>query len=573
MAHGEEHGNSAHTLESFFVALGFEVELEELEKFEHQVAGITSKLGGLVEVAAVAAAAVAAFVFKISEGVEELFRFGEREKISIALIQELGYAAEQTGGSVEAVKSSISGLNEKLGEAARGLGRGAMIFRRLGFEARDSNGHVKKLSNFLYEVSDHLQKMSRPESLAAMRRLGMDTSLLPLLLRGREGIKKLREEARDFGIVSKESAEKATELGDAVKRLGFVSGQLSKIMASELAPSFQKNIDLAVEWIHANKALIQSGVEKFVGVLGNVFKFFADTVELVINDGTLLLDLLTGIQSKGAAVGVMLAALTVWLFPIAALVVAIGTTVALLIDDFEKWRTGGESLIGDFLSRFPQIGETFSEIWTALHPLVGALKKLFAALYDLASVVGQALLPLLQVLGPLLSIVGKILYWIAKVVVWVLVKLLTELTEILTGLVVALTWAFSKMVQFFSWIGDKISEGVNHAIARIEMLIGKLKSAAKAVGEFFGVSTASTDGGGAVSEAGVQRGAIPGIATGARLAFMNSPLSPQIHTTNVEVGGVTVISPDAAKAGVAVKNGLNDATRRATRNGQGATKL
>ncbi len=78
----------------------------------------------------------------------------QRTGASLSLLQELGYAARLNGSSVEASTRSIESLSQKIGEAANGVGRGAMLFQKLGLQARQADGSVKSVGDMLGDVQE-----------------------------------------------------------------------------------------------------------------------------------------------------------------------------------------------------------------------------------------------------------------------------------------------------------------------------------------------------------------------------------------------------------------------------------
>ncbi|MDX9707851.1 MAG: hypothetical protein RBT86_09755, partial [Azospira sp.] len=209
---------AANIIESFFVSLGFEINDEPLKEFQQHLESATDTVMAIAGIATAAAGAIGLFVSKVAEGIDELGDFAELEQVSVEALQEVGYAAQLSGSSLDAVKVSARDMNRTIGEAVLGIGRGKMAFEQLGLSAKNADGSVKTFDDLLADVADRMQSMSRQEAIAMAEKLGLDRTLIPLLMKGRGELEKLREEARAFGVVSEADAQKAGDLTDALDR-------------------------------------------------------------------------------------------------------------------------------------------------------------------------------------------------------------------------------------------------------------------------------------------------------------------------------------------------------------------
>jgi hypothetical protein len=132
----------------------------------------------------------------VAEGIDELGDFAELEQVSVEALQEIGYAAQLNGSSLEALKGSVSGVNKTVGEAALGIGRGAQTFEKLGMSAKNADGSIKSFDQVLEEVAGKMEGLSRQEQIALAEKLGIDKFADPAPVEGVAGTGELREEAR-----------------------------------------------------------------------------------------------------------------------------------------------------------------------------------------------------------------------------------------------------------------------------------------------------------------------------------------------------------------------------------------
>jgi hypothetical protein len=366
-------------IDSFFVALGFDVDDKAVLNFQQHLEH--AKLTALAFGAAIVGLGVglATHAAHVADEVDALGDFAEQEQVSVEAIQEFGHAAQLSGSSIESVKSSIEGLNRVTGEAILGIGRGAKIFEKLGLEAKDSEGKVKSFDTLLMEVAENMKGLSRQEAVAMAEKLGIDRSLVPLLLKGKEGISALREEARAFGIVTGEEAEQAGLFADSLDRTKLLMKALSESIGIKMLPALTSAMDRFRGWIMQNKEFINLAIDRTLNVIGGSFEFVADWIMRVANGISFLISYFNQLSPTGQAVieilgGIGLALLAVQLkallIPIA--LTAIGAAIVLIVDDLANWAEGNQSVMGDILASSPLARDAYNAIGAAIYYIVQA---------------------------------------------------------------------------------------------------------------------------------------------------------------------------------------------------------
>jgi len=349
-------------IESFFVALGFKVDDEGLQSFESHLKTARNAALAFGAVAVTAAAGLAAFTVHVAESIDNLGDWADQENVAIEAVQELGHAAQLSGSSIDAIKSSVGGLNRVTGEAVIGIGRGAKIFEKLGLEAKGADGKVKSFDTLLGEIAEKMQGLSRQEQIAMSEKLGIDRSLIPLLQKGKEGIAALREEARAFGIVSEKDAKEAGMFQDSMDRMLFLFKAIKEQIAIKLMPSLRGLIDNFRTWIMVNKDFIGLAIDRVLSVITGTVSFLGDWIMRLINVGMSLFNvtkfLISGfmdmnIALQAAGVAMLLFWARALLVPVA--LAAISAAILLIVDDMVNWADGNDSVIGQILSKYPEI--------------------------------------------------------------------------------------------------------------------------------------------------------------------------------------------------------------------------
>lgn len=601
----------SNVIDSLLVALGFQIDDSELKEFKSDVADARENLMLVVGAAAAAAAGIGAFVKSVADGIDELGDFAEVEQVSIEALQELGYAAQLNGSSIDAVKGSVSGLNRTIGEAVLGIGRGAATFEKLGMSAKNADGSIKSVDELLAEVSEKMQGLSRQEAIALAEKLGIDRSLVPLLMKGREELEKFREEARAFGLATEEDAAKAGALNDSFDRMMFMVGAISKSVAVGLMPRMTELLDGLREWVMSNRDVIKSSIagtlqvitsvvgalwtaiSTLVGWLGQAVRWLMQ-FELVTYAAAAALFALIAVQVgkglqqlltliRGMAVGMATFSASALLVPLA--IGAIALAIGLLIDDFMAWKEGGDSVIGDLIAQFPALEGVILTVEQAVRSFFGFLGTLWSlvgppmgnllgALWGLFTTIVSALWPVVRVFittwAQMLSFIVPILAQIIAFVATVAAAIVGLMTNIVAGFVSGVTQLIQEGVKSVNWLVDIIVGAYNRIAGFIDRIIGM----AGKVGELLGFGNASVTANVAQAPVAGGRGAAAARQGGVLGKAGDTRNSTSTVTNNTTVQApITLVSSDPATAGKSVSKELNRVNQQATRNGQTAVAL
>lgn len=613
-------------IDSLLVALGFDVDKEGIAEFEKRVEEARDTVLSMVAAAGAAAAAVGAFVTTVAGRVDELGDFADRNEVAIEALQELGHAAQMEGSGIEALMSSIEGLNKVTGEAVLGIGRGAKTFETLGFKARDARGKVKSVDQMLEEVSERMKTMSRQEALGMAGKLGIDASLVPLLQKGAERMRELREEARAFGVASDEDAKKAGALSDELDRMKFLAQSLGVKLATELMPIVTRIFERFKDWYLQNKEIIQQRLQVALAIITTALGVLWDVVWGTVSAVSDLVAWLskfkavtylataalaafvavkTGQFFQSVALLALRAAGGMMAFNFAALLIpmAIGAVIlalGLLIEDFMVFRRGGESVIGDLVKKFPELAGVIEAIGSTVDSVVAWFKAQWATLagplaesgghlMKLAGILMSVLWPVAKfVFGMIGRVISFLLPIIVSVVGWVL-----ELAVLMAG---GLVEAFNIAATAIEFVADKISafiDGVKDAIDWVARLLGLSggttelevkkteKGASVATGqqanpaerapialaqppmlEMISQSPAMT------GQQQAPAGFGPRAPAGTMGAVNTSTVQNTTTNLTTNVAKIEIVSTDPAKAGESVKRELDRTNKTGIRNGQ-----
>lgn len=201
--------------------------------------------------AAAAGAAVLALVTITAKAADEMYKMAQSAGLSVTAFSELAYAANLSGVATESFNSAMSKLNRNVSEAAQGTGAAAEAFRVLHLSARDTNGQLKNAEQVMEEVGNLFASFADgPEksalAIALFGRAG--AQMIPMLNRGADGMRAMREEAKALGVsISSETGKAAEEFKENLERLEKGGQGVANQLMKELLPAMNHVTEMLVD--------------------------------------------------------------------------------------------------------------------------------------------------------------------------------------------------------------------------------------------------------------------------------------------------------------------------------------
>ena len=394
-------------IDSLLVSLGWKVDPKGLEGY----AALTQrvKMGALGVGAAVSGAflGVEKLVHGAAERMGGIQKFSEQMNISARTVAALGKVASENDSSLEGMESGLRQMTIMAGQAEKGIGRGAMVFKKFGLSAKDAKKPVEEL---LGKVAEKLSKASPNERQFLGARLGFDPAMILLLSKGRANFEKLRDEAlRDMPFTAadykaadlaekgfKKAAAAATLLRDriAIKLLPAVNQMLAQFVAWTKNPEkirtlerYMRDVVNAAKWVAAHFGTILKIVAAVTAL--KAAKWVAGLGKELWDTGKAVLGLVRGF-------GILRATLMTGILGL----------FVLLAEDLWTFHEGGLSVTGWLVDKFPEavdrvqdalavLGAAFVAVWAqnipagimalAIYEIVKAgedLKESWSAIQD-----------------------------------------------------------------------------------------------------------------------------------------------------------------------------------------------
>lgn len=206
-------------------------------------------IAGLRKMATVATAAVAAIgglakIRSVIDDIDQIGKMAGRLGTTTEALSELRHVANLSGVDFNQLQTGFQRMTRRISEAAGGTGEAVKALQELGLNARtlkqlrpeDQYERIADAINGLGNQSDKVRLAMRlfdTEGVALIQTMG----------NGAEGIREMRQEARDLGIsLSSEMTQAAADANDNMTRLGTTFDAIGIQLTNALIPSINSAI-------------------------------------------------------------------------------------------------------------------------------------------------------------------------------------------------------------------------------------------------------------------------------------------------------------------------------------------
>ncbi|EQB9267771.1 MULTISPECIES: transglycosylase SLT domain-containing protein [Enterobacteriaceae] len=374
---------NAETIKDFLVSLGFDIDEAGAEKFDAVLAGTTAnaiKMGLAVEGAALT---VVAFTAKIASGLDNLYWASQRTGATVQGIQSIGYAVSQVGGSVDAARTSL----ESLSRFVRNNPGAEGFLNRLGVQTRDASGNMRDMAAIFTGVGQKLSSMPYYRANQYAQMLGIDENTLMAMRRGVGSFSgQYSAMAKAIGFNADEAARSSNKFMTSLREFGAMAGMARDKIGSNLAGGLAGSLDTLRRHILDNFPRIEQTLTKAIkgilalgDIIGRLFFRLIEGTSSLITWWQSLDKQTRELISLFGALTIALRILnsTFWMSPI-GLITALAAGIALLWEDYQTWKEGGDSLI-DWGKWKPEVDAALKmvrDLKTTVNDLAKALAKL-----------------------------------------------------------------------------------------------------------------------------------------------------------------------------------------------------
>ncbi|HBE69157.1 MAG TPA: phage tail tape measure protein [Planctomycetaceae bacterium] len=329
---------------------------------------ITSGIGASVT-APILAASKAFQVFG-----DNIQKTSVRTGLTADQLTSLGFAAEQSGSSLDQLAQAIFRSNRRIANAATETGPAVRALKELGLSARNLS-RLDTESRFL-ALADALSKV---QNEFRANQLGFEIfgdnfrQLQPLLAEGADGIRKLQQEARDLGVtIDGLDISNAAALGDAFNRVTRTfKAAVINVGAAVAEPLIRaanaasQVVAVVSNWIKANRTVVLqvAAIGAAIAAIGSI----VTTVGIgLIGAGLAISSIGTIITTSLAAATAVVGGLTAAIAAVATPVGLVGTAILGLGAYVTAVALSSTGSIQELTSSFTSLGSTATTAWSGI---------------------------------------------------------------------------------------------------------------------------------------------------------------------------------------------------------------
>lgn len=277
--------------------------------------------------------------------------------ITAQQLTQMRSAANLMGVSSETMTAGFQALQDTLQDARWGRNQGAFAtLQALGISLHSTKTGAIDTQSAMYDLADRMQRIQKRDPAAARnlaRSLGVE-QLLPVLVKGREGMQAYEAEARRLrGDFTPDMAIRAEGFTQSLARMGQATDGLKASIADRLAPVIGPMIDRITQWTAKNRELISQEIGALVERIANSFEklvegvnwdvFLKDLGDAVDTFTRLVAWVIKATQSIG---GFKTVAVAVAVYMAGGFVVSLATTIASIVLMTRKLGTLADGFTG-----------------------------------------------------------------------------------------------------------------------------------------------------------------------------------------------------------------------------------
>jgi hypothetical protein len=200
----------------------------------------TAMTKGVTVPVAAAAAAIGGLVTTTANYADEIDKMSIRTGISTDTLQEMRYVADQVGVQFSSLTMGVTQLTRRLVEGGETSKITSDAMKSLGLTIRTASGAMKDQETIFFDTARALSRIRNEtqRTALAMQLFGRQgVELLPMLSQGEESMDKMRDRARELGLVmSGDAIAGFVDFKDAWAEAKMAMGAAFRELATNLLP-------------------------------------------------------------------------------------------------------------------------------------------------------------------------------------------------------------------------------------------------------------------------------------------------------------------------------------------------
>jgi phage-related protein len=213
---------------------------------------------------------------EFAEKAETIGRTSQKLGMSAEYYQRLSYAMKMTDIPAETMEKSFKKLNVGFAQLQKMQGPIESGLKRLDPQLMRNIRSSKNAGDAFKVVADAVKATEDPSKRAAIAQAvfgkgGQD--LIPILLKGSDGINQLMTEADKYGsVLSDKTIGAGEEFADNLKKIKGMATSLKDTALAGLLEGIGPIVSKMTEWLSVNKGFIQSGISSAVGTVMQIIQ-------------------------------------------------------------------------------------------------------------------------------------------------------------------------------------------------------------------------------------------------------------------------------------------------------------
>lgn len=265
-----------------------EIELanQQREESHRRVAEVAQK-GSLAIIAAVSAITVALVKnsLAVAENGAEYARQSRMIGVTAEEYQELESSFVKMGGTQDRFADAMADMTEKLGDARLGAGSLNAHLKETNpvlLEQLKNTTSTMDAFNLLTEEMANTTNEQDRMILATELFADAGKDMIAMTSLGADGIQKLREEAREYGIMTNQSVREAEQFVQSQKDLSAAIGGLKNRFGADLIPYLNIAVETATEFIGSLSAQDLDDISDSITFIAESFAYVGVAINSVV---------------------------------------------------------------------------------------------------------------------------------------------------------------------------------------------------------------------------------------------------------------------------------------------------
>lgn len=209
------------------------------------------------------------------EAGDELATFSAKTGLSVEAIQEWRSAAARSDVEVGTFNSSIQTFARNMALARNGTGKLASGLGKVAkplLEQLKTTTSTEEALTLYIAAMEGIEDPAKRAALASMAFGGAGKDMALLAVTGSEGLKKMRQEMRQSGVMTTDQATRMGELDDQMIVLNQRYGSVKRTIGAAFLEALTPHLNGLASWAEANQGVIADNVAGAVTSVAEAFK-------------------------------------------------------------------------------------------------------------------------------------------------------------------------------------------------------------------------------------------------------------------------------------------------------------